>query len=61
MYPYFLYFYKPTEIVGNNIIVHATISVDKTAFPDCGYWENDTFKYEMEVIETPPLGRLKLK
>jgi len=57
---YFLYFYKPTEVVGNNIIVYAKVSVDKIAFPNSGVI-NDTFEYEMEVIETPPLGRLKLK
>jgi len=57
---YFHYFYKPAEVVGNNIIVYVKISVDKIAFPgSCVI--NDTFEYEMEVIETPPLGRLKLK
>jgi len=58
---YFHYFYKPAEVIGNNIIVYAKISVDKIAFPDCGEILVDTFEYEMEVIETPPLGRLKLK
>ena len=58
---YFHYFYKPTEVVGNSIIVYAKISVDKIAFPDNSGVEVDTFEYEMEVIETPPLGRLKLK
>ena len=58
---YFHYFYKPTEVVGNSIIVYAKISVDKIAFPDSYEILVDTFEYEMEVIETPPLGRLKLK
>jgi len=58
---YFHYFYKPAEVIGDSIIVYAKISVDKIAFPGCGGILVDIFEYEMEVIETPPLGRLKLK
>ena len=54
-------FYKPIEIVGNTIIVYVEISVDKIAFPGCSEINVDTFEYEMEIIEIPSLGRLKLK
>jgi len=57
---YFHYFYKPAEIIGDSIIVYAKISVNKIAFPGSCV-TNEIFEYEMEVVETPPLGRLKLK
>jgi len=57
----FYHFYEPTEVIGNNAIVYALIFVDKIPFPGCGEINVDTFEHEMEIIETPPLGRWKFK
>jgi len=56
------YFYRETEVIGDEIIVYARINVDKIPFPSSCIIDVDTFEYEIELIkETSPPGDWKLK
>ena len=56
------YFYEPTEVIGDNIIVYTRIITDITAFPGSSYHEGDFFEYEIELIKQNfPPGDCKLK
>lgn len=44
-------FYKQAEVIENNAIVYARITVEITAFPGSNIHYGDTFEYEIELIK----------
>ena len=56
------YFYKETEVIGDNAIVYAQIFTDIIPFPDSCVTYGDSFEYEIELIrQHSPPGDWKLK
>lgn len=56
------YFYKPTEVIGDNAVAYIWIFVDKILFPGSYIIYVDTFEYEVELIkQNYPPGEFMLK
>ena len=56
------YFYKPTEVIGDNAVSYIWIFAHKIPFPGSSGEEVDTFEYEVELIkQNYPPGEFMLK